>query len=324
MPVQPPSCASPPSPALLQVHHIDSAVCMLLDIMDGSGSPMSSPLPLAVPLAHDAVPTSAGRTEAWAGAKPTAGGSGMASSAPAAEAADAAGPAAAQPEREAPDAAAPELPVSTHGSQLTADAQAEAAPPAAAYALHFPCWLVVTASGVVYRLQLDLRAIADSLSDYCRLLAFLQRRCASAAPRRDAAAITLRALRTMASEEPPLRLLRQAFDIVNGFAAGGHASQQRQVGSRLPSGASSAASSGRASPLPAGPGGAAAGVTAASPGPAVAAAVQQLGPVVSPQVRGAARCAKMGWLRPTASLCMHLRAAAGQAGGQQEPQSTSK
>ncbi|PRW59246.1 colon cancer-associated Mic1 [Chlorella sorokiniana] len=190
---------------VLVVHHIDSAVCMLIDIMDGSGSP------------------------------------------------------------------------------LTAGGEAAAAAPAAAYALHFPWWLVDTAGGIVYRLQLDLRAIADSQSDFCRLLAFLQRRRAAAAPRRDAAAISLRALRTMAAEEPPLRALRQAFDIVNSCAVGGNARQQQQVGSRVPSGTSSAASSGRASPLPAGPGGTAGGTGAASPSPAAAAAAQQLGPVVLPQ-----------------------------------------
>lgn len=275
-----------PHPAL-QVHHIDSAVCMLIDIMHGSGSPISSPLPLAVPLGHDPIHSPGGPTVPSCPEHSAAGGA-MASATGAPGTAGAASPAAAQVEQEAPDAAAPELPVSTRGSLLTAGAEAAAAAPAAAYALHFPCWLVDTAAGIVYRLQLDLRAIADSQSDYCRLLAFLQRRRASPAPRRDAAAITLRVLRTMAAEEPPLRLLRQAFDTVHSFAAGGQARQQRQLGSRVPSGASmasgSAASSGRASPLPVGPGAAAAGARAASPSPVVAAAAQQLGPVVSPQV----------------------------------------
>lgn len=258
---------------------------MLLDIMDGSGSPVSSPLPLAVPLPHDPVSTPAGGTEPAAGAEPAANGSGFASDAAQADTAGATSPAAAHAERGMRDAAAPELLVSTRGGQLPAGADAAAAAPAATYALHFPWWLVDTAAGIVYRLQLDLRAIADSQSDYCRLLAFLQRRRASAAPRRDAAAITLRALRTMAAEEPPLGLLRQAFDTVNSCAAGGHARQQQQLDSRVPSGASSAASSGRASPLPAVPGSTAvAGVRAASPSPAVVAETQQLGPVVSPQV----------------------------------------
>ena len=240
---------------LPQVHHIDTAVVMLVDIMAPGAAPISSPLPLAVAL-PDAAP---------AVGQPDSGPS---------EAPGTAGQEASPARHVAPEPAARQLPVSTSGGRTPA---ALPAAPAVAYALHYPAWLVDGSAGLVYRLQLDLRAVADSqASDAPRLLAFLQRRRASGAARRDAAGITLRVLRGLVQDEAPLPLLRSCFDIVNSFAEA--AARPQQPDSGAASGASSAASSGRASPLPA-------GVRPASPSPALVAAAHQQQPVVTPEVR---------------------------------------
>lgn len=191
---------------VLQVHHIDSAVVMLIDIMAPGATPISSPLPLAVPLGEPA------NGEAVLG--PAGAHSSLGADAPSAE------------------AAAVLLPP----------------PGASALQLHYPCWLVDGAGGLVYRLQLDLRAIADSTSEHTCLLAFLQRRRPSTVAGRDAAGITLRALRGLVQGEAPLPELRAAFDVVNGFAA--EAAAAAAAGSRQSNG--SAGSSRAGTPPPGG------------------------------------------------------------------------
>lgn len=266
-----------PCPLCLQVHHIDSAVVMLVDILAAGIAPISSPLPLAVPLAETAALEDG--PEQVSGRPPSGGGE--AAVVWAGDRAAAREPAA--PRSDHQQDAAPPLPLSTSSGQPPA-AAARTGPGAAAYALHYPAWLVDGAAGLVYRLQLDLRAIAESQSSDCpRLLAFLQRRRASPAPRRDATGITLRVLRGLMQDEAPMPLLRRCFDVVNSFAETANRQQQRGNGSST----SSAASSGRASPLPPGVGaGAAAGASLPSPSFAdTAAALQQMLPVVTPQVR---------------------------------------
>ncbi|EFN57382.1 hypothetical protein CHLNCDRAFT_142780 [Chlorella variabilis] len=198
---------------VLLVHHIDSAVVMLVDIMEAGPAPVSSPLPLAVPLARGGADPEPGAGEAAAaGAGADAGRSGEDGQEAAAEQDAAAGE-------------APELPVSTGGGgEVPAGASGAAAAPA--LQLHYPAWLVDGGAGLVYRLQLDLRAVADSQSDYLRLLAFLQRRRPSGVPRRDPAGITLRVLRGLMQDEAQLPLLRSAFDVVNAYGGEGARAQQ--------------------------------------------------------------------------------------------------
>lgn len=181
---------SHPIPCGLQVHHIDTAVVMLIDILAGDAAPVSSPLPLAVPLPeeHEQHARGAGGLEVDA----------LRGAAPGAQA--------------SADAAAE--PAGGGQEQL----QLAVAGPSALQ-LHYPNFLVDQHGGVVYRLQLDLRAIADSQSDHPRLLAFLQRRAASGAAARDAAGITLRVLRGLMHDQAPLRDLRTAFEVVNSFLA---------------------------------------------------------------------------------------------------------
>lgn len=202
----------------LQVHHIDSAVVMLVDILAAGPAPICSPLPLAVPMA--ALDPDAGLTR---------GGGGHDAAAqdmnPGAQSNGAA-----TPEAEAvQEAASPELPVSTVGATATPAtpalaAVADASP--AALQLHYPAWLVDGAVGLVYQLQLDLGAVAQSQSDFLRLLAFLQRRRPSGVPRRDPAGLTLRVLRGLMADKTPLALLRGAFDVVNAY--GGQAAAKVQ------------------------------------------------------------------------------------------------
>ena len=206
-----------PSCFRLQVHHIDSAVVMLVDILAPGPAPISSPLPLAVPLAavehgheHEQLPEGA-----------AGGSSGGDQAVPGTAAAAARSPMQA-------GGAPPSERVRAGASQQLAGAAVAAA--AAALQRHYPSWLVDGAAGVVYRLQLDLAAIADCQSDYPRLLAFLQRRRPAAAPRRDAAGITLRVLRLIMQDEAPLALLRTAFDVVNLFAEDRVAAPQQHSG----------------------------------------------------------------------------------------------
>ncbi|KAL4859773.1 Arabinosyltransferase RRA3 [Chlorella vulgaris] len=203
---------------VLLVHHIDSAVVMLVDILAAGPAPICSPLPLAVPMA--AADPNAGLTR---------GGGGHDAAAqdvdPGAQSNGAV-----TPEAEAvQDVASPELPVSTVGATATPATPALAAvadTSPAALQLHYPAWLVDGAVGLVYRLQLDLGAVAQSQSDFLRLLAFLQRRRPSGVPRRDPAGLTLRVLRGLMADKTPLALLRGAFDVVNAY--GGQAAAKVQ------------------------------------------------------------------------------------------------
>ena len=182
---------------------------MLIDILAPGPAPLSSPLPLAVPLAA-----------VEHGAEQPAQHSDNASSSVGGEAGPAPDALPASGGMQPPDAAM--------GLELPGAALAAAAA-ASALQLHYPSWLVDGAAGVVYRLQLDLAAVADCCqSDYPRLLAFLQRRRPAAAPRRDAAGITLRVLRLIMQDEAPLGLLRTAFDVVNSFAGEGVPALQQQ------------------------------------------------------------------------------------------------
>ena len=208
-----------PSPCRLQVHHIDSAVVMLVDILAPGPVPISSPLPLAVPLA--AVEHGLGLEHQQLPERPARGSCCGDQAVP-----DPAAAAARSP-TQAGGAPPSELVLAGDGQQLAGAAVAAAA---SALQLHYPSWLVDGAAGVVYRLQLDLAAIADCQSDYTRLLAFLQRRRPAAAPRRDAAGITLRVLRVIMQDEAPLGLLRSAFDVVNLFAEDKVAASQQHSG----------------------------------------------------------------------------------------------
>ncbi|KAL4448111.1 hypothetical protein ABPG75_005330 [Micractinium tetrahymenae] len=245
---------------VLLVHHIDSAVVMLVDIMAPGAAPISSPLPLAVPLGDH------GHGEA------------------------AHGPVAARGSSPAPNAGPP-------------GAAAVLLPPpgTSALQLHYPCWLVDGGAGLVFRLQLDLRAVADSLSEHTRLLAFLQRRQPSTVPARDAAGITLRVLRGLMREEAPLPELRAAFDVVNGFAAEAAAAADAPGSGH---GSSSSASGSRAATPP--------------PGGAVARQPLPPPPVVTPQdaynsgfallrSQGACRAAHLqaALAEYVASCCLH-------------------
>lgn len=281
---------------------------MLVDILAPGAAPISSPLPLAVPLAHDE--ELAGAADLLPPGSPRgrsaeAGSSGRNAPAAAAQAHQAQG--------------APELPVSTGSSQPEEPEGAGAAvlaggPAAGGYALHYPAWLVDGAAGLVYRLQLDLQAIAACQSDACALLAFLQRRRPCAAPRRDAVGISLRVLSGLAQEEAPLGLLRQAFEVVNSVHGAAQQAQRHQqhtpprsAGSSRPSSAAtdrSGAGSGRASPLPQGAGADAASAGSLSPQRQLPAAPQQPRSVVEPQASGGCCC---GW---AAAVC-GARAAAG-------------
>jgi hypothetical protein len=182
---------------LAQVHHIGSAVVMLVDIMAAGPAPLCSPLPLALTTHPTQEHGLARRSPSQAAEQLAAG-----------------------PEA-APQAAEPPVPLGGGGGGGGG---------APALQLHPLSWLVDGSSGVVYRLQLDLRSVADSQSDCLRLLAFLQRRRPSAAPRRDPAGITLRVLRGLLQDEAPLSLLRGAFDVVNSHGGGGAAASRRAGG----------------------------------------------------------------------------------------------
>lgn len=212
-------------------------------------------------------------------------------------------------------------PAGTHAGTSPAVPAAPAAPAAvllpppgtSALQLHYPCWLVDGAGGLVYRLQLDLRAIADSTSEHTRLLAFLQRRRPSAAAARDAAGITLRVLRGLMREEAPLPELRAAFDVVNGFAA--EAAAAEAPGSRQ----SSSNSGSRASTPP--PGGAAPRQPP-PPCPVVTPQASQLGAAAphklpSCHLPRARRCPAR--LSPLECICCHAAAPPGDAASPRPP-----
>jgi hypothetical protein len=100
---------------------------------------------------------------------------------------------------------------------------------------HAPDWLLDVALGRVLRLRLDLSAIAadtiaaDVAGGAAGVLAFLQRRRASAAPRRDPRRATLAVLRRLAARRAPPGELRPALDaVLAAFAEARRLEAQRQ------------------------------------------------------------------------------------------------
>ena len=239
---------------VLLVHHLDTHIVLLLDIQAGtSAPPICSPLPLALPALPPGLaggpqhPPQQQQREQWqqehdgdaqrgrqqqqrgGGRAGGAGADGSRTPRAALPVSSDAGPIA-SPQPSFMEAAAGaahgghghwqarEQPAA--GGSSAGGAATVGGAPSPLLLLHYPDWLVDAGSGTIYRLRLDLQAIADSCSDWPRLLAFLLRRMPSGAPRRDPHSIALRALRGLVAEQAPLAVLRSAFDPVNAACAG--------------------------------------------------------------------------------------------------------
>eukprot|EP00887_Chlorella_sp_A99_P004606 scaffold4.g4606.t1 len=276
---------------VLLIHHLDSHVVLLLDIAEGpAAAPICSPLPLAVhapPPEHlhyqqlqqheqqlqaaQAGAPRGGQRQAPAPARIAQDGSGRL---PVSSGAALLG---------SPSEPLPAAPPCAEGAAWQDGAAPPPAPPPgppSQLQLHYPDWLIDAGSGAVFRLNLDLQAIADSCSDApARLLAFLQRRRPSAAPRRDPHSISLRVLRGLVADRAPLADVRAAFDAVNAAyadalaAAGADAAGGADAGSATGTGSGAGMLSPALPPAAAAGGAAGAGAASASAGPPTATGV---------------------------------------------------